>query len=149
MRRLLFCSILFFSVALISCNHTKTISSNSIPKNILATFTVMFPKAKDIRWYKVSDFIYQSNFMSHKEKMTARYNLNGIWQRTTKIIKKADLPVKVINALDKHYKKAKITSVSVINDSYLMVYAIEINQNGHQIQLSYDKNGSLMSHILN
>ena len=146
MKNIITISLLLASITLISCSKQGS-KSQDVPDNVSSTFSEMFHNAKNTKWKKINAFIYEADFMQNGDKVSARFSMDGNWQKTTRQIKIQALPKAVDNEIRKKYKNDKITYAGTVKDMTSKNYVIDVKQKKKTTELTYDSEGDLMNQI--
>src|SRR4051812_10101149 len=81
----------------------------NVPAAVSNAFKSKFPNATNVKWGKESAKEFEAEFKLNGTSISANFNTDGSWVETETVIKTADLPAAVTNAVKKKYPGAAIT----------------------------------------
>ncbi|MFT3931986.1 MAG: hypothetical protein QM726_00100 [Chitinophagaceae bacterium] len=98
-------------------------------------FNNQFTQAKNVEWVSMNnEGLYQAKFTFNNEVLQAFFNEEGDFLGTTRQLTKAQLPVLVINELDKQYADAHLVSIFEFSKKDGLEYYITItNSKGAKV----------------
>ena len=146
MNKFVVVSYILVCMLFVSCQK-KSIGRSAIPGAVVDTFHEMFQGATQVHWDKVNDLVYKADFVDKGKKVSVLFNMDGVWQKTTRQINQEDLPDTVVKEIDKNFKNDKIVYAATVKNMIGMNYKIDLKHDSTTIELTYDLNGDLINHI--
>lgn len=134
---------LFLIVLCLGCS--STMDPDEVPPGVLRQFDSAF-KGKEVEklyWNRL-EHGYEANFLVNGVQMEIEYDLQDRLREMETIIKKSDLPQKVLDYVDENYPMLYISEVSVEERDGRKVYELEL-LNGFfmDMELEFDMEGNL------
>ncbi|MEP6747771.1 MAG: hypothetical protein ABJB86_09400 [Bacteroidota bacterium] len=75
-------------------------------------FTKEFTQAKDVEWTTLgNDGVYSAKFIFNNEKLQAFFTAEGEFLGTTRQVTTSQLPIVVVNELEKQYGSARVATI--------------------------------------
>lgn len=94
-----------------------------------------FAQAKDVAWTSVSkEGVYQATFTYNNESLQAFFTEDGEFLGTTRQIRKNQLPILIVSALEKQYADYRVATVFEYSKTDGLAYYITVvNSNGGMV----------------
>tara|TARA_R110002050_G_scaffold196426_3_gene331419 strand:- start:11120 stop:11584 length:465 start_codon:yes stop_codon:yes gene_type:complete len=118
--------------------------SKEVPKNVLNTFTKMFPTAKKIDWSKESDTEWEAEFHLKGVAYSANFLAVGTWQETEHEIKKNSIPETIMSTIKSEFPGYKIEEAEISETKDGMVYEFEIEKAEAEMEITLTKDGHII-----
>lgn len=122
---------------------------SQVPSVIVNNFQKQFAKAFDVEW-ELKGNLYQVEYemgvlgTDHE----AWYNQTGKLVKHKEEIGKKELPQKVLSSIDKSFSFYRIDDVKKITETNNVTYTLELKSLTEEWKVAYDKNGELLSKIV-
>ncbi|WMX16339.1 PepSY-like domain-containing protein [Aureispira sp. CCB-E] len=121
----------------------QDISTNEVPSIIINEFNRSFPKAIDVEW-ELKGGVYNVDFELEKKKdIEVWYSSNGEQIRLEEEVTIQELPVSILNTLEKNYSLYKIDDIEKITENKKISYEIEIERGNYEQVLLFNSKGEL------
>ena len=138
-------SIIFWTWIPCSAQEKSKAEIFTVVKN---NFEKMYPGAEIKEWELEENNIYEVEFTFNGLKYEAEYTQDGTWLFTERDIETNEIPAPVLQSLKaSEWASWKIDEVEELSaprqEKY---YEIELNQNGQEVYLYYNPDGTLIEH---
>lgn len=129
--------ILFISLSSIYSQKVK------VPSAVKDTFNILFPNADNVKWGKESSSEYEAEFKLNDIEMSANFSSDGSWVETETQIDILSLPQPVVDAINRDYSNATISSAFRIDKADKSVwYESDIKVGKKKKEVTYDASGN-------
>ena len=130
----------FLFVLLISCLCSK---AEIPPVEVQQAFAQKFPTAKAIHWGKEGSKVWEAEFEQDGIKLTAEFNLQGIWQETEQKVDANTFPVAVTDAIRKQNPGWKILETSRTETlRHGLIFEVTLSKGKQKKEQAYHENGT-------
>lgn len=97
---------------LILLNLATSFAQSKAPAAVISAFKQKFPTATKVSWGKENAKEWEAEFTLDGNKVSANFNLEGVWLETEMEIPVSKLPKAVADAIQKQYPNWKITEAN-------------------------------------
>ncbi|MFV0607101.1 MAG: hypothetical protein ACK5NK_14815 [Niabella sp.] len=136
MKNLILLTTLFIGLNTFAANGNPVINAK-----VLKTFNHVFKDAKNVYWYKHTNYL-QASFTDGDIKTKAYIDSNGQLLQTIRYYKENNLPANVLYKLNKKYSQQTIWGVVEVSDNRSTNYHITLKDrnNWYKIQVTNEGN---------
>ncbi|MCB0526297.1 MAG: PepSY-like domain-containing protein [Lewinellaceae bacterium] len=123
----------------------QKVSPDNIPTVVKSTFSEKFPNAAKAKWSMEEEEVFEVEFRQLGQKSSAKIEANGNFLESETNIKRSDLPVTVVQALNTQfagYKIEKTEKVTFPDGS--VAYELEIEKGEQSLEVQFNADGKLL-----
>jgi hypothetical protein len=111
-------------------------------QDVLDLFKKEFSSAQNVSWTRQGDY-HKATFVIGGRRAIAYFNADGELEGSMRDMFYDQLPLVVMNAVDKRFTDADIIDVREINNSEGTHYKIRLTQKGKKYSVKVDPSGSI------
>ena len=133
--------VLVLAFALISFS---AFSQKTPPEVVKIEFAKKYATAQSVKWDNEEQNEWEAEFTMDGKKMSAAFDNAGQWMETETAISVKDLPVAVVNGLDKDYPGYKKSDISIFENSKFKGFELTLKKGEASIEVQIDNNGKVI-----
>lgn len=139
-------SLLYFSLGiLITVFVAYSCAEPKAPSNVKATFTEMFPNARDVEWELDDDGMWEAEFEFKGNKLEASFTKSGDWVETKREVEIVSVPVQVLTAIKAKYNDWTIEEVEVFTNTKLKGYEFSLVKGTEKMEVITTIEGEIVN----
>ena len=127
------------------CNQDQSGDSLSVPNRVLMNFRSQYPNADQARWEEFKG-LYVAEFDKGALSLEVLYNQNGDWLQTEEALKKSQLPLPVVYAIEHgEYRNWQIESFELRSfPDQPEEFVAEFVNDTMEVEISYNDEGEMV-----
>ena len=133
-------NLVLLGLAIVACL-SATCQPLKVPAAVKAAFSAKYPSATNVKWGKENAKEFEAEFKLNGNGVSANFGMDGSWVETETVIKVAQLPVAVTNAITAKYPGAVITMAERLDapgDKLLYEASIKVKGKKKTVELKPD-----------
>lgn len=142
--------LMALSLALGQAHASDTqVNKNEVPKAVLEAFEKAYPNAKDVEFEKETSngkSVYEVEFKENDREREVLFDADGVILQIEESLDVKSLPEPIAKAISQAYPNATIEDAEKITkpDGTIIVYEVEIKNDGKKLELELDANGKIL-----
>ena len=133
---ILVAAFIFFSLS--------AFSQKNPPEIVKKEFTKKYATAQSVKWENEEKNEWEAEFTFEGKKMSASFDNSGKWMESETTITEKDLPVAVVNTLNKDYQGYKKGEISIFEDSKNKGFELTMKKGESSIEVLIDNAGKII-----
>jgi len=134
--------IVTIAVVVLGLSSAFASESSTIDPKIISAFEKEFSFAKNAKW-EAKDDLTQVSFLLNDQAVTAWYNSEAVLVTIARNILYAQLPISVINALEKNYRDAALFGIIEVIHNNEVHYQLTAQRKNKTLLLKITPAGSI------
>ena len=134
--------IVTIAVVVLGLSSSFATENSTIDPKIITAFEKEFSFAKNVKWESKED-LTQVSFLLNEQAVTAWYNSEAVLVTIARNILYAQLPISVINALEKNYPDAALFGIIEITHNNEVHYQLTAQRKNKTLLLKISPAGSI------
>ena len=140
MKRIFLITSCILAIAATGCSQKM-----NVPVAVTNAFNNKYPGATDVKWEKENAKEYEAEFKLNGNNVSANFSADGAWVETETVMKISDLPAAVVDAINKSYPGAVITTAEKLEEpGDKLLYETVIKVKGKKKTLEMNIDGSIV-----
>jgi hypothetical protein len=119
-------------------------SQKNPPENVKKEFLKKYATAQSVKWESEEQNEWEAEFVMDGKQMSAAFDNSGKWMESETAITEKDLPVVVLNALNKDYPGYKKGDISIFEDSKNKGFELTLTKGKSSIEILVDNAGKII-----
>jgi hypothetical protein len=119
-------------------------SQKTPPETVKKEFAKKYITAQSVKWDSEEQNEWEAEFTMDGKKMSASFDNSGKWMESETSITEKDLPVPVVNSLNKDFQGYKKSDISIFEDSQLKGFELTLKKGEISIEVQIDNNGKII-----
>jgi hypothetical protein len=135
----------FFILAFVfSVISFSAFSQKSVPENVKKEFTKKYASAQSVKWDSEEADEWEAEFIMNGKKMSASFDNTAKWIESETAISEKELPVGVVNTLNKDFKGYKKGPVEIFESPELEGFEMTLKKGEKSMEIIFDNNGAIL-----
>jgi hypothetical protein len=131
--------IVLFSMISLSAKSQK-----STPENVKKEFAIKYPGAQAVKWDSEEANEWEAEFTIDGKKMSSCFDNEGKWIESETAISEKELPVEVVNSLNKDFKGYKRGPVEIFESTEIKGFELRLTKGDESIEVIFDNKGVVL-----
>jgi len=133
--------ILFVVFSLFS---VSAFSQKNAPENVKKEFARKYPSAQSVKCGSEEANECEAEFNMNGKKMSVCFDNSAKWIESETVISEKELPVAVVNALNKDYQGFKKGPVEIFESTTMKGFEMSLKKGEKSLEVIFDKNGVIL-----
>jgi hypothetical protein len=119
-------------------------SQKNPPEIVKNEFAKKYAAAKSVKWDNEEKTEWEAEFIMDGKKMSAAYDISGKWIESETAVTEKELPVSVVNTLNKDFQGYKKSEVVIFENSEMKGFEFGLKKGESKIEVVIDGNGKVI-----
>jgi hypothetical protein len=135
---------IFILSVVLSIFSASVFSQKNPSETVKKEFTKKYPSAQSVKWDSEEANEWEAEFNSDGKKMSACFDNTGKWLESETLISEKELPVAVVNTLNKDYEGFKKGPVEIFESPAMKGFEMSLKKGEKSLEVIFDKNGTIL-----